>query len=393
MKQRGGTVFLTGGTGFIGSNLSCELVKRGYHVKLLVRGKKDGARERLRKSVRYLYDSPDDYSYFERNTEVINGDISRHNLGIRSDVLQRLRSEVDLVVHNAASTHFEESSGGELEKCNIVGTRNMLDFAMQLRERSIHYVSTAYVCGNTKGTFKEGDLETGQSFKNSYEESKYKAEKLIHEYRTEQGCTAAVYRPSIVVGDSVTGKTSNFRGVYSIIKAVYLFVELFSRDLKQGGKRAEHAGVEYRGNRLHIPLRIPAVPDKTLNVVPVDYVTGVVLQGLTQDRHSNKTYHIVSSSPRTVEWFNRKISKMFHISGLRLVKQEEFSTKPVTEWEHFFLETIKQVEPYLTVREPKFSELNTRELLSGSNIKCPQMSEALLETMAQYYISNIKFRT
>jgi hypothetical protein len=65
--------------------------------------------------------------------------------------------------------------------------------------RHVH-VSTAYVAGRFHGIFKETDLDLGQGFRNTYEQSKFEAEKAIGEAAGELPLVIA--RPSIIVGDS-----------------------------------------------------------------------------------------------------------------------------------------------------------------------------------------------
>ena len=77
----------------------------------------------------------------------------------------------------------------------------------------------------------------------------------------ESGDGLTVYRPSILVGDSRTGQTSQFGGFYQ-------FVRMFSI-LKQ------EYGADDNGESTYIPLRIPGRPDDPQNFVPVDFAAGV----------------------------------------------------------------------------------------------------------------------
>ena len=71
----------------------------------------------------------------------------------------------------------------------------------------LQYVSTAYVSGTARGTFRETDLDVGQGFKNHYEETKFQAE--VEVVRSKVPHT--IYRPGVVVGDSRTGETGEVR--------------------------------------------------------------------------------------------------------------------------------------------------------------------------------------
>ena len=83
--------------------------------------------------------------------------------------------------------------------------------------RRIVHVSTAYVSGRHAGEFGEGDLEVGQEFRNTYECSKYEAERLL---RGVGELPLAIARPSIVVGHSASGWTSAFNVLYWPMRAL-----------------------------------------------------------------------------------------------------------------------------------------------------------------------------
>ncbi len=386
------TIFLTGATGFVGSNLTCELLKQGYKLKLLIRDQKISADERLEKSLSYLFDTPEEYKSARNKIEIINGDITCSNLGIAPAVLKELSSEIDLVFHNAALITFDESSRESLERQNIIGTKNVLDFTLKLKQPNFHYVSTAYVCGQEDSAFREDDLDIGQKFNNPYEETKFKAERLIHEYKEKFNIKVNIYRPSIIVGDSKTGKALNFMGVYSYIKAVYFMVELFREDIKKEGKRASIAGVSYKGDVLNIPLRIPGDINKTLNIIPIDYFTKAVTLNLKTTADSGNTYHIVNSAPPTLGELNNAICSIFNISGIRIVDKDVFSSMPMTEWEKFFIGSIHEVTPYLQRKEPVFYDSNTRKMLMNAEISCPQIIKELVAKLTSYYIKSIKVK-
>lgn len=386
------TIFLTGATGFVGSNLTYEFLRQGYSLKLLLRNKKVGAEKRLKKSLSYLFESLEEYKSVKNKIEIIHGDITFDNLGIAPTIIKKLQSEVDIVFHNAALTSFEESNRTELEKINVNGTKNVLDFTLKLKRPKFHYMSTVYISGQNKGTFTEEDLDKGQSFNNPYEESKFKAEKLMHDYREKLGIRTTIYRPSIIVGDSKSGKTSNFLGVYSFIKAIYFLVEIFTEDLKKDDRRALTAGVSYKDNKLYIPLRIPGDPNNTLNIISIDYVMGVVVKSLKEATNSNKTYHIVNPSPPTLNELNSIVCSIFNLSGIRIANPDEFKIKPMTEWEKFFIGSINEVTPYLQRKEPIFSDMNTQKILKGTKIKCPQITKELVVKLISYYINNSGFK-
>jgi thioester reductase-like protein len=249
-----GAVLLTGATGFVGREVLARFLERGdRHVYALVRADNDDeAAERL--------------PSHERLTAV-PGDIERSGLGLSGEARERLRREVTHVVHCAASVSFDLPLD-ESRRVNVGGTRRVLDLARSCRRlERFTYVSTAYVAGEPGRLFREDELAVGQRFRNPYELSKFEAELALR--REGEGLPLQILRPSIVVGDSSTGRTSSFNVLYGPLKA-------FAR-----GK---------------IPA-IPARRDAPVDIVPVDYVADRVYELATGG--PNGTFHLVAGRNAT----------------------------------------------------------------------------------------------
>ena len=111
-------VLLTGATGYLGSHILRELLKRKLRVICLVRNE-----ERLQNILQYYF--PKEYKDFQYLVTV--GDITKPHLGVSDDVYKLLTEEVDMVIHTAANVshagHYEE-----LELTNVTGTQNVIDF-------------------------------------------------------------------------------------------------------------------------------------------------------------------------------------------------------------------------------------------------------------------------
>ncbi len=249
-----GAVLLTGATGFVGREILSRFLERdNRHVYALVRADDDDhAAGRL--------------PAHERLTAVA-GDIERPGLGLADGARDRVRDEVTNVVHCAASVSFDLPLE-ESRTVNVEGTRNVLELARSCpRLERFSYVSTAYVAGEPGGIFREDDLHVGQRFRNPYELSKFEAEVALR--REGAGLPLQILRPSIVVGDSTTGRTTSFNVLYGPLKALA------------------------RG-------RIPAIParrDSPVDIVPVDYVADRVHELATGG--PNGTFHLVAGRNAT----------------------------------------------------------------------------------------------
>ena len=249
-----GAVLLTGATGFVGREILSRFLERGdRHIFALVRAEDDDqAAARLPAHGRLT---------------AVAGDIEQPELGLASETRELLRREVTTVLHCAASVSFDLSLD-ESRAVNVEGSRRMLEFARGCHglER-FSYVSTAYVAGEPGGLFRENELAVGQRFRNPYERSKFEAELAL---RSEgRDLPLQILRPSIVVGDSSTGRTSSFNVLYGPLKA-------FARGA--------------------VPA-IPARRDAPVDIVPVDYVADRVHE-LASDG-PNGTFHLVAGRNAT----------------------------------------------------------------------------------------------
>jgi thioester reductase-like protein len=240
------TVFLTGATGFLGMEVLARLLEEGdREVLALIRASDDAAAERrLDDVLATLWDDPAPY---RARVSAVRGDVTAPGLGL-GDRRDELAERTQAVLHCAASITFDLPLA-EARAINVDGTARVLDFAVDAQareglERFLH-VSTAYVAGRHEGTFRERQLDAGQAFRNTYEETKADAEQIVTLAR-ELG--PAIARPSIVVGESDSGWTPAFNVLYWPLRA-------FSRGLFDV---------------------VPAHPERHVDVVPVDYVADSV---------------------------------------------------------------------------------------------------------------------
>ena len=214
------TVLLTGATGFIGMELLARFIERDdAEVICLVRApSSEGAQARLESVYNLLYEERP--QGIER-VDAVAGDVSVDGLGLSDRDRDMLLSRVTSIIHCAASISFDlpletarQTNAVRTAADDRARTRQLADRGT-LR-RHLH-VSTAYVAGRYHGHFREIDLDVGQGFRNTYEETKCAGEKAVHEATGDLPLVVA--RPSIVVGDSRTGWTSVFNVVYWPLRA------------------------------------------------------------------------------------------------------------------------------------------------------------------------------
>ncbi|TFG89427.1 MAG: NAD-dependent epimerase/dehydratase family protein [Gemmatimonadales bacterium] len=259
-----GVILLTGGTGFLGSQVARLLLKDTDHaVVVLVRARDaEEARQRLERS---WSEWPDLVQAIGSRVEPLPGDLTLSDLGLEGEAWTALSHRVTHIVHSAAELRFDGELG-EMRRINVEGVRHLLDFAYAAHAHHgiarYAHVSTAYVAGGRTSAVAEADLSNEHGFSNTYEQTKYEGEMLV---RASMGTLpVSVFRPGMVVGGSETGAIRCFNTIYVPLRL-------------------------YLSGRLRI---VPSAPDLRANMVPVDYVAGAIAKLTFDPRAVGQTFHL-----------------------------------------------------------------------------------------------------
>lgn len=288
------THFVTGGIGFIGSNLVKALLAKEDKVYLLVRpGKSLSPEERVFKTF------PD----HKGKLIIIAGDISKKDLGIKRNDLRELKAgKIDFVWHLAANLAFNQNlKGSKRFRANVVGTQNVVEIANKW-DAVLCHCSTAYVCGDSK-VFSEDSLDKGQVFRNGYEQTKFLGEKVVKE---KAKVPYVIFRPSLVIDKPTPGKASNCTfGYYRYVFMFYLFRQWLFKSLTSGKfsklfLNALGTRLDKDGKTIIMPsLLLPFPKNIAVNMVPIDYVINTFLKVSLNKSAYYKTYNLTNPRPRT----------------------------------------------------------------------------------------------
>lgn len=204
--ERGGTILLTGATGFLGPHLVDQLLRQ-TDAKLIcvIRASDDEqAMDRLRKDMsRYrIWDES-----LTQRVSCLAGDISRENLGLNDVVYDRLCREVSVVFSNAAYVNFLMPYS-RLKAANVQGVRNLIQMCLQGKVKHLVHTSTQgiYEAKGPHTVYAEDAPPTGDVVRvaKGYARTKLVAEHLINRVR-ESAFSATLLRVGMVSGDSVHG--------------------------------------------------------------------------------------------------------------------------------------------------------------------------------------------
>jgi thioester reductase-like protein len=352
-------LLITGGTGFIGAAVVARLCKMDSFrtIYLLVRASsQDAGEKRVSDMLREIL-PPDLYESSQSRIKAVVGDLLDLNIVSNESAILDMKRDVTHILHIGASTDF--SAPIDVSRAyNVEGTRKVLDLALTLKEhgvlRRFDYVSTAFVAGRTKGTVCEKTLSRGQEFSNSYEQSKYEAEILVRDYMTR--LPVSIYRPSVVVGDSVTGYTPHFKVLYWPLRLLskpvlpYCFINL----------------------------------GHLIDVVPCDFVSKAISHLITDESAIGKTFHLTAGLGNEVT-MAKVLKDAYRYAGLPRKRAYPYWMKGIIEktWlkklvPDDFWELTRLAEPYefyLRGIRVRFNNEETRIHLKKHNLKEPRWND------------------
>jgi len=141
------------------------------------------------------------------NVTTVSGDIATPMFGLAERAYMELAARVDAVIHCAAVTDFNRTDGS-LEATNIAGTDHVAAFAAAATA-VLYHVSTAFVDTTVDGD--RGRTAIG------YASSKSAAEGVVR----SSGVPHVILRPSVVIGDSITGEVAAFQGLHRVVAGLF----------------------------------------------------------------------------------------------------------------------------------------------------------------------------
>lgn len=334
------SIILTGATGALGSDLLPRLLREGYKVYCLTRA--NGTQSPQERIDRITGGSLDAIA--------VRGDVTQSSCGINETDLHSLRgNSIKRILHGAASIAFSDPKA--TYAANVGGVSHVLDLADMLEIRHINHVSTVYVAGSAE-TLSERDVafRIDHQPRNDYEKTKQVGEGLVRAWaRRGGGRCFSIYRLSILIGRA-DGTSPTFDAYYGYFKPIHRTMEV----LRQRGAMNGNVppDVQVAGDDVTIPLVLRASVSATLNLVPIDWVSGMMLE-LMKVQASNQTYHLGNPEPPKVRWVIETSLDHLKVRGVTVVEGEaerktaiSRQSKLVRVLQRRIDGTLRQFEPY-----------------------------------------------
>lgn len=171
-------ILITGGTGFIGSNLAATLIDQGYSVRIFRRRSSDLS------------------AIADLDVEHAEGDLRD------LDTVRKAVKGCDTVFHVGALVSYWRREREEMYRVNIDGTRNVVEACLEAGvERLVHTSSIAAVGHANNGMLADETTPFNwDAMDIGYRISKFRGEQEVLK-GVAQGLPAIIVNPSVVIGE------------------------------------------------------------------------------------------------------------------------------------------------------------------------------------------------
>ncbi len=282
-----------------------------------------------------------------QRVELLAGDAAAIDMGLSGPEFRHLANEVTRI-HSIAHIGYLGADEALARRVNVRAAAEVVELGRAChRLRCIVHHSTAYVSGDRTSLVYEHDLDVGQGFLNAVQRTRLEAEQLLRQHMCD--VPIAVVRPTMLVGDSLTGATERFDGPYLLV----MLVLGIPRDM---------------------PVPLPTGADGPVNIVPLDYVVKSAHHIGLARKSAGRSYHLASPEQLTLH-------QVFHMIATASGRRTTQSFVPTQVASALLrapgLERLLQ-HPRTFLRQiatgARYDTRNATAVLTGSGITCPPLA-------------------
>jgi len=321
---------ITGGCGFIGTNLVKNLLEEGGHYIRIVDNLKDGTKEKLK----YVCKFTEPKTFFTKNNKV---HLFVHN--IRDDKFAlEVCKDMDIIVHLAANVGVPVSVEFPREDCvnNVIGTLNYLEGARHNKVKRFVFASSSAVPGDHEPPYHEKLFTRPIS---PYGASKSAGESYCHVYNATYGVETVSLRFSNVYGPLSENKKDQVIPKFILAALEGKTLEIYG----DGSQTRDYCYVDDLINAIRLSAVVPGIGGHVFQIATncetsVQKITDIIVKMLSDRDIMNIDIKYGNERPGDVERNFSDTSK----------------AKKVLNWEHkvFVEEGIgKTIEWFLRMRK------------------------------------------
>ena len=366
----GNAVLVTGATGFVGSYLTLDLIRRGdCEIFCLVRdrqGKSGRLRliDSLNRAGANLIDLPD-------CVHVLTGELGSNRLGLTAEDYDRLGRAMRTIFHCGAEVNWTRSYR-QLRATNVLGTLELLKLASIAPLHRFIFVSTIAVCFAHRGPDRVDEFTDMAAYVEDmplgYAQTKAISEHLLR-IASGRGFSVSILRPGLISGHSLSGHANDSGDLISALLE---------------GCVAAGAAID---------------ADWLVDCTPVDTVVQVISRLQLAERPNHEVLHLTHESAR--HW--RELVLWLNLYGYRVALEEterwlvRLFNDPMVKatslfgYRRFFSGLgLKQqhrrpFEAYLAHAQKSVDSSYTRKVLGELGIALPPLDSTLLKRYFRHY--------
>ena len=369
------SVFVTGGTGFLGSFVLHELIQQTRaNILCLVRceTEKDGA-DRLRNSLTKYGLWQEEH---KQRIRAIPGDLSNPLFGLEPNDFVQLSTSIAAIYHIGADVNLVKPYS-ELKSVNVLGTQDVIRLAVASSPPvPVYYMSTLSVFDSLTNfdgrcLYENSELGDGQDLFGGYAQSKWVAEQLVAQAK-RRGIPVTTYRSGTISGHSKTGAGNT--------------EDFFCRFLK--------------GSIEHGVWPDSGVP---CYLAPVDFVSAGIVALSRRNSSRGGIFHLESNTAvkyrEVSQWLTdfgypvRRIATDIWLETF-MESANDSSRNALKPLLPMFIESASDkrhrslIEIFEEGRPPDFDCSGTMDELANVSVSCPQIDSKVFDTYLTYLIEN-----
>ena len=309
-------ILLCGATGYLGINVLKELLKNTKSdILLIVRPKiNKTSKERVAEKFKFYFDD-NLYNKYKDRIIILEGDITKNNLGLSENNYKMLSDKVECIINSAANvSHYGRYE--ELHQINVIGTKNLLKLSSEGLPKDYNHISTLSVASGiiknkSVQLFTEDNYDLGQKSDNYYVKTKQEAEAVVLDAR-KNGVNCNIFRVGNIVFNSENGRFQQNIEDNSFYKIIKSYIKIGS---------------------------FPSNENMVYDFTFVDYVSKAITLLYDRNELKDETYHIFNSKMITITYLGKVISEV--IEGIEVIEFDKFIKRLKEKYD------VKELKEYI----------------------------------------------